>query len=889
MNEKLVLIDGHSILNRAFYGIPELTNSEGIHTNAVYGFLNIMFKILGEENPQYLMVAFDLPAPTFRHKMFAEYKGTRKPMAEELRQQVPLMKEMLTAMGIPIVQKEGFEADDVLGTLAKRGEEAGMDVRLISGDRDMLQLATDRICIRIPKTKKGGTEIENYFASDVEAAYGVTPKEFIDVKALMGDTADNIPGIPGVGEKTATSLIAEYHSIEEAYGHREEVKPPRAKNSLTEHYEQAVLSKKLATIITDCELDFDFEKAKMGDLFTPEAYKLCKKLEFKNILGKFEQDAKQEVKESPYKKALTREEFEALCEHSAGKEITVKLYTEPFALVLLTDDKEGGVYAPVSEALQQEGAGAYKLKGEQSGLMAKLFRACMEADKVVTSSVKTLLKAFTEEQKQALYEAKKLNDVEIMAYLHNPLIGEYAQDGLAKDYLGEMVLSKEEWLGKKPSDQADEKWQGYMLQEAEVVRKVYPKLRTALEDAGMDVLYDEMEMPLAYVLDEMERNGVRVDADSLKEYGDDLTGRISELEKEIYEAAGEVFNINSPKQLGIILFEKLGMPNGKKTKTGYSTSAEVLEKLAGEFPIVSAILEYRQLTKLKSTYADGLAGFIEEDGRIHGTFHQTITATGRLSSEKPNLQNIPIRVELGRKIRKVFVPDEGFLFVDADYSQIELRLLAHLSGDKQLLEAFHSGKDIHATTASQVFHVPFDEVTADIRRKAKAVNFGIVYGISAFGLSQDLNIPVKEADEYIKSYFAAYPGIKSYLDGLIESAKEVGFAETLYHRKRPMPELNAKNFMQRSFGERVAMNAPIQGTAADIMKLAMIRVSERLRKEGLKSRLLLQVHDELLLEAKEEELTKVKALVEEEMSRAADLSVELLVDAHDGKNWYEAK
>jgi DNA polymerase-1 len=627
----------------------------------------------------------------------------------------------------------------------------------------------------------------------------------------------------------------------------------------------------------------------MGDLFTPEAYKLCKKLEFKNILGKFEQDAKQEVKESPYKKALTREEFEALCEHSAGKEITVKLYTEPFALVLLTDDKEGGVYAPVSEALQQEGAGAYKLKGEQSGLMAKLFRACMEADKVVTSSVKTLLKAFTEEQKQALYEAKKLNDVEIMAYLHNPLIGEYAQDGLAKDYLGEMVLSKEEWLGKKPSDQADEKWQGYMLQEAEVVRKVYPKLRTALEDAGMDVLYDEMEMPLAYVLDEMERNGVRVDADSLKEYGDDLTGRISELEKEIYEAAGEVFNINSPKQLGVILFEKLGMPNGKKTKTGYSTSAEVLEKLAGEFPIVSAILEYRQLTKLKSTYADGLAGFIEEDGRIHGTFHQTITATGRLSSEKPNLQNIPIRVELGRKIRKVFVPDEGFLFVDADYSQIELRLLAHLSGDKQLLEAFHSGKDIHATTASQVFHVPFDEVTADIRRKAKAVNFGIVYGISAFGLSQDLNIPVKEADEYIKSYFAAYPGIKSYLDGLIESAKEVGFAETLYHRKRPMPELNAKNFMQRSFGERVAMNAPIQGTAADIMKLAMIRVSERLRKEGLKSRLLLQVHDELLLEAKEEELTKVKALVEEEMSRAADLSVELLVDAHDGKNWYEAK
>ncbi|MBE5906269.1 MAG: DNA polymerase I [Lachnospiraceae bacterium] len=876
MNEKLVLIDGNSILNRAFYGIPDLTNSEGIHTNAVYGFLNIMFKILAQENPQYLTVAFDLKAPTFRHKMFEAYKGTRKPMAEELAQQIPIMKQMLTAMGVRIVEQEGFEADDLLGTLAFRGEEAGLTVSLISGDRDMLQLATDKICIRIPKTKRSGTEIEDYFADDVKEVYGVTPKEFIDVKALMGDTADNIPGIPGVGEKTATALIATYGSIENAYEHRDEVKPNRAKESLTNHYDLAVMSKKLATIVTDSPVELDLEKARLTDLFTEEAYVLCKKLEFKNLLSKFEKKGEVEDVQSPYNCALRCEEWLQLVAKASGNKVALMIYEGGLSGVLLVNDKEGGVFVPADEA-------------DKEALLQSVITVCDTAACVVSGDAKALMKYLPADVKEKAYRNKTLQDVGIMAYLLNPVLGDYPYDYLASEYLGRMVQGREELVGKKALSTMDEAAVTYALTESEVLYQAEPVLRKALQEQNMEALFDDIEMPLAYVLDEMEQNGIRVDADSLKEYGEALTGRIAELEQQIYSEAGAEFNINSPKQLGVILFEKLQMPHAKKTKTGYSTSAEVLEKLAGEYPIVEAILEYRQLTKLKSTYADGLANYIAQDGRIHGTFNQTITATGRISSTEPNLQNIPVRMELGRQIRKVFVPREGYVFVDADYSQIELRLLAHLSGDEKLLEAFRSGKDIHASTAAQVFHVPFDEVTPELRRNAKAVNFGIVYGISAFGLSQDLDIPVKEADAYIKSYFETYPSIKGYLDGLIESAKTTGYAETLYHRRRPMPELLSKNFMQRSFGERVAMNAPIQGTAADIMKIAMIRVSERLRKENLESKLLVQVHDELLIEAKVEETQQVCNLLTEEMAAAAELSVELLVDAHEGKNWYEAK
>ncbi|MCR4955883.1 MAG: DNA polymerase I [Lachnospiraceae bacterium] len=885
--EKLVLIDGHSMLNRAFYGLPDLTNSEGLHTNAVYGFLNILFRIIEQEKPDYLTVAFDVHAPTFRHKMFDGYKGTRKPMAEELRQQVPLMKEMLHAMGVCVVEKEGYEADDVLGTLAYKGEEQGMEVRLISGDRDMLQLATDHICIRIPKTRKGVTTIEDYFAKDVVELYGVTPKEFIDMKALMGDTSDNIPGIPGVGEKTAGKLIATYHSIENAYEHREEVKPNKAKESLSNFYDQAVLSKELATIITDCPLEYRFEDAKYHDLYTPEAYKMCRRLEFKNLLSRFE-TAQVEVKnESSYQEALTENELENLVQEAKGKKIALMLYGDPDIMVLLCESR-GGCFKITDRIFAEK----------------QLQLLCESAATIVAFEGKKLLKYLGEEQVELLRKEKKLLDISVASYLLNPLLGNYTYDQLASEYLSDVIMTKEELLGKHEICDAfhidrvkgkkdplltEEHAIKAALFETGVTYKCYEAVLEKLDQEGMMELYYDMELPLIYVLDEMEKNGISVNAGALKQYGDNLVDRITELEQSIYEIAGEEFNINSPKQLGVILFEKLKMPNGKKTKTGYSTAADVLEKLEKDYPIVKQILEYRTLTKLKSTYADGLANYIGEDQRIHSTFNQTITATGRISSTEPNLQNIPIRMELGRLIRKVFVPKEGYVFVDADYSQIELRLLAHLSGDENLIQAFRQHMDIHATTASQVFHVPFEEVTPELRRNAKAVNFGIVYGISAFGLSQDLDISVKEAASYIESYFAAYPKIKSYLDGLVEGAKEKGYATTLYHRKRPMPELTSSNFMQRSFGERVAMNAPIQGTAADIMKLAMIRVSNRLKEEGLQSRLLVQVHDELLIEAPLSEKETIYKVLEEEMTRVADLLVQLEVDVHDGQDWYEAK
>ena len=888
MSKKLVLMDGHSILNRAFYGLPDLTNREGLHTNAVYGFLNMMFKILAQENPDYLAVAFDVHAPTFRHDLFQEYKGTRKPMAEELRQQVPLMKEMLTAMGVCIVQKEGFEADDILGTLAFRGEKEGMQVSLISGDRDMLQLATDNICVRIPKTKKGGTEIEDYYAKDVEALYGVTPREFIDVKALMGDSSDNIPGIPGVGEKTASALIATYHSIENAYEHREEVKPNRARESLTEHYDMAKLSKVLATIVTDCDLEFEFTQAQYHNPYTKEAYQLCRKLEFKNLLARFEQDAS-EVKqaENPYREDLDLKDLAGLEDEVKGKTIGLALYGKPDVMVLLLPDKGGAVRVREGESVETLLAGV-----------------CQAAGSIITPNAKALLKYLDPETVKLLQKEEKVKDVQIGAYLLNPIKGEYPYDYLASEYLGELVKTKEELLGKheiadafacqESKGKKDELLTvehalTCALSETRISYESFAKIEEQLAECHMQDLYRKMEMPLVYVLEDMERNGIAVDAEALKQYGDALVGRISELERDIWQKAGEEFNINSPKQLGVILFEKLGLPGGKKTKTGFSTSAEVLDKLAPDHPIVSQILEYRQLTKLKSTYADGLAAYIAGDGRIHGTFNQTITATGRISSTEPNLQNIPIRMELGRKIRKVFVPKPGCVFVDADYSQIELRLLAHLSADENLIRAFKEEQDIHTTTASQVFHVPYEEVTPQLRRNAKAVNFGIVYGISSFGLSQDLNIPVKEAAAYIESYFAAYPGIKSYLDKLVSDAKELGYAKTMYERRRPLPELSSSNFMQRSFGERVAMNAPIQGTAADIMKLAMIRVAGRFIQENMKARILVQVHDELLVEAPREEVEQVYKILEQEMTGAADLLVDLVVDIHQGPDWYEAK
>lgn len=909
MNKKLVLIDGHSILNRAFFGLPDLTNSEGLHTNAVYGFLNILFKILEEEKPDYLTVAFDVHAPTFRHKMFDAYKGTRSPMDDALRQQVPLMKEMLTAMGVRIVEMEGYEADDILGTIAGMGEREGMDVSVVSGDRDLLQLATEHVKIRIPKTKKTGTEIEDYLAADVKARYMVTPKEFIDVKALMGDTADNIPGVPGIGEKTATALIEKYGNIEAVHEDAANVKPPRASKNIVEFWDQAVLSKELATIITDVPIAYDFAEAKLDgvqELYTEEAYLLCKRLEFKNLLGRFEVDAPKNQAQEHFKIVRKKSEAEKIWKKAGNNPIGY--FIIPYAAgkdgkqeqdgqMCLFAETPKNAFAGMAVAFSEEDICLFVTGDELTSeeLIDQLINK--REGKLIAADLKPDLRFFPDVAKADSWDTclafrARCFDRTVAAYLLNPLKGEYPYDDIAKDYLGLMVPTKTDYLGKNEAAvvlaEDEQAAMNYACYEAYIAWKSYPVLKEALQQHEMETLFNEIEMPLVFVLFDMEREGICIDADALKEYGTKLAGSIEEYEQKIYEEAGEEFNINSPKQLGVILFEKLQLPNGKKTKTGYSTAADVLDKLAPDYPIVADILEYRKLSKLKSTYADGLANFIDETGKIHTSFNQTITATGRLSSTDPNLQNIPIRMELGKMIRKVFHPMEGDLFVDSDYSQIELRLLAHISGDEGLIEAFRENQDIHRSTASKVFGVAFDDVTDLQRRNAKAVNFGIVYGISAFGLSQDLNIPQKEAQGFIDSYFATYPKIKEFLDQTVAQAKECGFTRTLFGRIRPIPELSSSNFMQRQFGERVAMNAPIQGTAADIIKIAMIRVHDRLIREGYKSRLILQVHDELLIETAESEKDAVIALLEEEMRQAADLQVELAVGTECGYNWYDA-
>ena len=885
MSEKILLVDGHSIINRAFYGVTDLTNSEGLHTNAIYGFLNTLFKVLDEEKPDYLTVAFDVKAPTFRHQMYDAYKGTRKPMPAELHEQVPVLKDVLHAMGIATMEKAGLEADDLLGTVAKRSEARGMEVAVLSGDRDLLQLATEHIRIRLPKTKGGVTETENYNTQDVIDKYQVTPLQIIELKALMGDSADNIPGVPGIGEKTATNLIIQYGNIENAYAHVEEIKPNRAKNALQEHYDMAVMSKALATINIDCDYDYDWDRAKLGNIYTREAYALIKRLEFKNMLSRFQVDAPANDKiEKTFRMIEDFGEADQVLNKAAA---ALRL---AFAI-----HREGGEILALSLTLSEKETYVIPVAGFVTAdwLLGRLGEIFAKVPEIATLKLKEELKCLAahgvtvdNEQQGAFLDA------EIAAYLLNPLKDSYAYEELAREYAGLTIPSYAELFGKdKLTKVLEEKTGAFRIYggyASYVLYQSMPVLLAHLQETGMEDLYRTMEMPLVWTLFGMEQEGVRVDAQALKCYGDELAVRIGELETRIYKEAGETFNINSPKQLGVILFDKMGLKGGKKTKTGYSTSAEVLEKLAPECPFVADILEYRQLTKLKSTYADGLTAYIGPDERIHTTFQQTITATGRLSSVEPNLQNIPIRMELGRQIRKVFIPKEGCVLVDADYSQIELRVLAHMSGDENLIHAYREAQDIHRLTASQVFHIPFDEVTDLQRRNAKAVNFGIVYGISSFGLSQDLSISRKEAQEYIQKYFETYPKIKEFLDFCVTEAREKGYARTMFGRRRPMPELKSSNFMQRSFGERVAMNAPIQGTAADIIKIAMIRVDQRLKAEGLKSRLLLQVHDELLIEAYTEELDAVEQILSEEMEGAAELSVPLEIDMKQGENWYEA-
>ncbi len=896
-SRKLVLIDGHSILNRAYYGLPELTNAQGLHTNAVYGFLNIMFKILEEEKPEYLAVAFDVHAPTFRHEMYEGYKGTRKPMPEELREQVPVMKDVLKAMGVVIVEQAGIEADDILGTLAKKAQETGVEVSLVSGDRDLLQIADEHIKIRIPKTKMGKTEIEDYFPADVIRAFGVTPLQFIDLKALMGDTADNIPGVPKVGQKTAAELMEQYGSMEEIYAHVEEITKKSIRESLIANRDLADLSKALATIRTDCDVELDYESAKAEGYYTPEAYQLFKQLEFKNMLSRFESDNKGEgsrkLAESFVKLQNDGELLSRLKEPEDQEEIGLFLAVEAGTLlgIAVSRRERETFFLPVQEPENRQ----MSLFEEESG----------ESGGVQTKELKEALKELSGRARLSVFDIKgqygflnqdtteRYFDILIGAYLLNPLKSDYDVETIASEHLDLMIPGRAELLGKlklkEAMGQKPDQFMEYCCYSAYVSLQAAGVLADKLQKAGMDRLMREVEMPLSLVLYDMEREGVEVRREELKAYGDALAARIGELESSIHTQAGVDFNINSPKQLGEVLFESMKLPGGKKTKTGYSTAADVLEKLSEEHPIVRDILEYRTLTKLKSTYADGLAVYIGEDKRIHTSFNQTITATGRISSTEPNLQNIPMRMELGRRIRKVFVPRAGYEFMDADYSQIELRVLAHMSGDEQLIEAYRMEQDIHRITAAKVFHTPFEEVTDLQRRNAKAVNFGIVYGISSFGLSQDLSISRKEAAEYIEQYFATYPKVKEFLDRLVQDAKKQGYVTTMFGRRRPIPELSSSAFMQRSFGERVAMNSPIQGTAADIIKIAMIRVWKALRDEGLKSRLILQVHDELVVETALEEEEQVRKLLAEHMKKAADLAVTLEIDLHTGENWYEAK
>ena len=799
-------------------------------------------------------------------------------MPEELHEQVPVMKEVLAAMEIPILTREGYEADDILGTAAKKAQAMGIEVSIVSGDRDLLQLADTHIKIRIPKTSRGTTEIHDYYPEDVKREYQVTPEEFIDVKALMGDASDNIPGVPSIGEKTATNLIVQYHSLENIYAHLDEVKPPRAKKALEEHKDMAELSRTLAKICIDAPIDFSLDDAKIGKLYTQAAYDLMARLGFKSLLQRFGAEC---VSENSVEETFTvirdfseAENFlkKAQTAEKAGAQLFIDK-DEIFGLSVCLDGKESA-FLPAEGFL----TGSY---------LADALTSLCKAREIWVLDLKSQLPFLN------LNYGDVVCDAGVAAYLLNPLTDTYEYDDLARDYLGLTVPSKTDLFGKKG-------WKAVWEEDEDAVKRcacytaytacmAAEPLKKALHETGMEALYHDIELPLIYALYHMEEEGIEVRREELRAYGEKLKGKIEILEKEIWQETGCEFNINSPKQLGEVLFETMKIKGGKKTKTGYSTAADVLEKLRHAYPIVDDVLCFRQYTKLKSTYVDGLMKVIDMDGRIRTSFQMTVTATGRLSSTEPNLQNIPTRTELGSQLRRMFTAAEGCVLVDADYSQIELRLLAHMSGDKVMQASFLSGTDFHTATAAKVFHVPEDEVTPELRRRAKAVNFGIVYGISAFALAQDIGVTVAEAKAYMDRYFETYSTLRQYMTDVVAQAEQDGYVQTMMHRRRPLPELKSSNFNLREFGKRVALNMPVQGSAADIMKLAMVRVHDRLKREGLRARLLMQVHDELIVECPEGEAEQVQRLLAEEMEHVAELAVPLTAEAHAGKSWAEAK
>lgn len=910
----MVLIDGNSILNRAFYGImgnKMLMTSDGTYTNAVYGFLAIMFKILEDINPEYLVVTFDLKAPTHRHKLYDQYKANRKGMPDELAMQMPLIKEVLKAMNICIIEKEGYEADDVIGTLAKYGQNEGLDVTILTGDRDSFQLIDEKIRVRIPRTKMGKTETEDYTVQKILEEYGLEPKKLIEVKGLMGDTSDNIPGVPGVGEKTAINLIKEYNNIEELYEKLEngtDTVKGKLREKLVDNKELALLSKVLGTIDINVPLDIDLNNIEVKPWNNAEVLEIFKKLRFNRYIERFS------LRENAEQNTNTTNTLEdiTLIDYSDEKEkcleVLNKIKNQNKMFYIITtrnldlneqEESDNPIIIPKEIDSIYMSFGTVVIKISNKNNIINCLKDILEDNKIKKIG-------FNQKEEYILFKQLGIDfngvefDTKIAAYILNPTNSKYVLEDLFKEYLD---IDIKDYFGDKtensqinlfdsldiPNTKSEDNRKEIMMK-ANCIEKLYNALKKKLEETHQLELFTNIEMPTLKVLAKMQYAGMYVDKDELLEYGNELKEGIEKLTNEIHELCGEEFNINSTKQLGEILFEKLKLPVKKKTKNGYSTDVDVLEKLRFEHPVIEKILEYRQLMKLNSTYVEGMLPYINKrTNRIHSAFHQTVTATGRISSTEPNLQNIPTRIELGKRLRKVFKVKEGYVFVDADYSQIELRVLAHISEDEHMIHAFLNNEDIHAQAASKVFNIPLEEVSKEKRSEAKAVNFGIVYGISDFGLAEQLGISRKTAKQYIEQYLKKYIGIKNFMSEITEKAKELGYVETLFKRRRYIPELKSNNYMVRQFGNRVAMNTPIQGTAADIMKIAMINADRELESRNLKSRIVLQIHDELLLEVAEEEKDEVKKLLKESMENACSLKVPLIVEMCEAKNWYEAK
>ena len=862
---KLMVLDGNSIANRSFYGVRPLTTREGLYTNAIYGFITTLLRLLEEENPDAVCVTFDRKEPTFRHLKYEGYKAQRKGMPEELAQQMPVLKEVLDAMDIPRYELAGYEADDLIGTISRKCESAGWDCAIVTGDRDSLQLVTDRTTVKLVATVKGQNTTKDMTPKTFREAYGFDPIHIIDLKALMGDGSDNIPGVKGIGEKTAMSLIQKYQTVDAVYGAMPELDAkPAVVKRLADGEDSARLSYYLATIDTGAPLPFD-PAENLRRPVKPELYQLFLRLEFHKLIEKMGlagEDLPQ--KERPkiaiaVEQVTTVEQLERLLEVWRDADHVTLLPSDDLSVI--------DVFCPTTGIMSEMDRNSF------NGNWSEALTVFAGSVKKVSHNVKDLTRTLME---NGIPADGFVFDTALAGYLLDATAGNYDIDRLYVSYFHEEL--------PKPADESDPTQS--QANRTSAVEALYKVMLPKLKELGLGELYFDIELPLCRVLAEMEIAGFQVDTKALQDFGEKLGDAIEGLEKKIYAYAGE-FNINSPKQLGEVLFERLGLPHGRKTKTGWSTNAEVLEKL--DHPIVRDVLEYRQYVKLRSTYVEGLLKAAGPDGRVRTKFQMTATATGRLSSAEPNLQNIPTRTELGSELRRMFVPAPGCVLVDADYSQIELRLLAHISGDEAMQEAFRSGEDFHLVTASQVFGVPLDEVTSSMRRAAKAVNFGIVYGISAFSLSQDLEISTDEARAYMDAYFARFPGVKRYMENVVKKSRETGYAETLFRRRRTIPEINASKYATRSFGERVALNMPIQGTAADIIKLAMVKVFERLKVDGLSSRLIMQVHDELLVECPEKEAKRVQSLLAQEMENVCLLTVPLVAEAHTGRNWLEAK